>query len=205
MHSTTFTKTAQTPIRILEKKNALDLLVETLHNQSMNLLKATTVIALSMHVCLSSLHAQENPENILPDIERGRKAYQENCVSCHGMRGTADTAIAQSLATAPRSFADPKVQEKLNPLRAFEAVTQGVPASGMPPFHHLTKQERWDIAAYLFTMRMDFSMPTEPWPTMAWWESKTMSDIEIIDVLRKRGVPEKYIKKELNIIRFYPE
>lgn len=141
----------------------------------------------------------------IPSIENGKILYQTNCVSCHGSRGDADTVIAGTLKKPPRSFADPKVQESLTPQAAFEAMSEGRLESGMPPFQNLSIEERWDIAAYLFTLRTDFMEVDEPRPELMWGDSLKLSDLEITDMFRRRGVPEDTIPKELSIIRLFPQ
>lgn len=141
----------------------------------------------------------------VPSVVHGKKLYQEYCAICHGVNGDAQTTLAQSLSTPPRSFYDPKVHETLTPATAFEAMTTGRKDSGMPAFTHLTPHQRWCIAAYLFTLRSDLTPTEDPRPELSWEESKHMSDMEIINMFRKRGVPENEIMTQLSLIRKYPQ
>jgi len=84
-------------------------------------------------------------------------------------------------------------------------MAEGRVKSGMPSFQHLTERQRWDIAAYLFTLQSNLTPINDPRPELTWEESKEKSNLEIKELFRKRGVPEDEIMTQLSLIRFYPQ
>lgn len=90
-----------------------------------------------------------------PRYAPGQSLYADNCASCHGTGGGADTAIARTLQPSPRNFLDDAVMTQLTPTRAFNALTDGVAGTAMPSFPQLSPSQRWDLAFYVFTLRFD--------------------------------------------------
>lgn len=88
-----------------------------------------------------------------PNYLEGKKLYQRDCVLCHAADGSGKTPMAQTLVPPPRSFLDPKIMETLTPFRAFNTMTLGLEGTAMVPFTHLTPDQRWDLAYYLFTLQ----------------------------------------------------
>lgn len=90
-----------------------------------------------------------------PSLEQGRQLYAVHCASCHGADGAADTPVARALDPAPRSFLDDEVMAGLSPVRAFNAITDGIEDTGMTSFGALAPSQRWSLAFFVFTMRHD--------------------------------------------------
>jgi|GEM_PF-2252593 len=141
----------------------------------------------------------------VPSVERGKTLYDNNCTVCHGIRGDGQTAAASALPVQPRAFSDPKLQEHLTPSAAFNTISRGKPSTGMPAFDTLSPQQRWDIAAYIFTLRIDFKDARIPRPELSWGQSKGKSDFQIAEIFRRRGVPEDYILGHVYKVRKFPE
>lgn len=145
-------------------------------------------------------------EDYVPSIENGKVLYQSNCSVCHGVRGDAQTAMSRVLVKKPRNFSDDKLQETLSPSYAFDAITEGRKESGMQPFGHLTIKERWDMAAYIFTLQEDFEQTDDPRPELMWWQSKDMTNLQIKELFFRRGVvDESEVMKQLSLIRRFPQ
>ncbi|MEZ4820523.1 MAG: cytochrome c [Bdellovibrionota bacterium] len=147
--------------------------------------------------------AQSSP--YVPSIENGKKLYEDNCTVCHGVQGDGKTAMATMLKKPPVSFLDPKIEESFTPQHAFDAMTEGRKDVGMQSFKNLSKKERWDLAAYVFTFRDQTLKVEDPRPELSWDESKLMSDSQIIELFRKRGLPEDKVIEQLTLIRSYPQ
>lgn len=98
---------------------------------------------------------------IPPNYLKGKQLYQRDCVLCHAADGSGKTRMAQTLVPPPRSFLDPKVMETLTPFRAFNTMTLGLEGTAMVPFTHLTPDQRWDLAYYLFTLQFSPDEATE--------------------------------------------
>lgn len=88
-----------------------------------------------------------------PMRERAARQYVQNCQPCHGARGGGDGPSAAQLKPRPRSFWDPHVMSSLSPVRAYNALTDGVPDTAMPTFRSFTAADRWGLAFYVLTLR----------------------------------------------------
>ena len=47
-------------------------------------------------------------------VKEAKKLYKENCVECHGVDGSANTARAKELKPPPSNFRDPSVMAALS-------------------------------------------------------------------------------------------
>ena len=88
-----------------------------------------------------------------PSMERAGSLFGSNCASCHGVHGGGDGPNAPTLRPRPRSFQDPETTATLSPVRAFNALSEGVPGTAMVAFSMLSEQERWSLAFYVMTLR----------------------------------------------------
>jgi len=87
-----------------------------------------------------------------PSYQVGKELYA-TCVQCHGATGKGDGALAHTLEPPPRDFTSPEVMNELSPVRAFNALTDGVEGTKMEPYQALSQSQRWSLAFYLFTLR----------------------------------------------------
>jgi high-affinity iron transporter len=97
-----------------------------------------------------------------PDPELARRLYSESCTPCHGAHGGGDGLRARELNPPPAKFTDPERMSTVAPYLFYNAITLGVPNTGMASFSDsLSDQERWDLAFYLWTfaLRRDQDMP----------------------------------------------
>lgn len=86
-------------------------------------------------------------------LERGRKLYEKQCAACHGAAGRADGRAAYLLDPKPRNFT--RVGFRListdNAVGTdddlFRTISRGIPGSSMPPWKHLTPDDRWALVA----------------------------------------------------------
>lgn len=90
---------------------------------------------------------------VVPDRERARALFSENCTKCHGARGMGDGPQAAELKIKPRNLTDPEVADALTTRRIFNALTDGVAESDMPRFDLLSVDDRWGIAVFVQTLR----------------------------------------------------
>lgn len=74
----------------------------------------------------------------------GAKLYARECASCHGVKGT-------GLGKAP-SLNRADVYQA-NPGALFWVLRNGSVHTGMPSFAHLPAPQRWQIVAYLQSLR----------------------------------------------------
>lgn len=86
-----------------------------------------------------------NPLGSSPEVAAaGRTLYNHNCTNCHGLDATAGDR-APALA-AQRSYNRTSDQD------LFDAVTKGIPGTGMPAMG-LSADDSWRIVAYIRSLR----------------------------------------------------
>ncbi|MGK3982767.1 c-type cytochrome [Sorangium sp. So ce136] len=127
-----------------------------------------------------------------PDAERGAALYQENCASCHGPTGHADTKRAASLIPHPANFHDAAVAEQLAPMAVESTVRFGVNGTAMVPFTFLTASERWDLAFHVAGLHHPQpNAPPRPLdlPGYSVVELAVRSDGDLRAELSARGIP----------------
>lgn len=103
-------------------------------------------------ILVTGYHVQLGP-SLSPSLERARVLFAQSCATCHGASGGGDGPGAAALRPPPRSFRDPETIRMLSPVRAFSALTDGVPGTAMVAFTALPDQDRWSLAFYIMTLR----------------------------------------------------
>ncbi len=88
-----------------------------------------------------------------PDLQAGEAIYQSKCADCHGPEGKGDGRLAGQLPKPPTSFVDSDTTANASPADWFLIVTQGRMESLMPAFASLSEASRWDVVAYITTLR----------------------------------------------------
>lgn len=76
-----------------------------------------------------------------PSSAAGEKTFASTCAGCHGLDG-------QGSERAPNIVKNPKVQN-LSDARVYAIISNGIPGTGMPPFHTLTDEKVREIVSYL--------------------------------------------------------
>ena len=88
-----------------------------------------------------------------PSAQRGAPIYQENCASCHGAHGDGQGADAGRLERKPANFTDPEFMRGETPYDFFHVISVGKRGAAMPAWGEvLTRQERWDVISYIFSL-----------------------------------------------------
>jgi high-affinity iron transporter len=82
----------------------------------------------------------------VPDLERGARLYAENCASCHGATGFADTATARQLNPRPIAFADRDRARHRSLFGLYQVISQGLEGTPMASWSQLPSQDRWALA-----------------------------------------------------------
>lgn len=91
-----------------------------------------------------------------PDAAEGLALYNERCVVCHGPLGAGDGEQALASGLEPRNFIDPAYRLVAEPQLMFDVITNGVMASGMPPFgpvssNPLSEDDIWNLIAAVYS------------------------------------------------------
>lgn len=86
----------------------------------------------------------------------GKILYTENCLTCHGEKGTGDGPAALYLFPKPRNFTTGSFKLRSTPTGQLptdedllKTVTNGIPGSAMPSFSFLAEDERKQLVNYL--------------------------------------------------------
>jgi len=90
----------------------------------------------------------------LPSAAAGARLYRRSCASCHGASGAGDGPAAEGLRPPPSDLTGPARSAEATPARDFQVVTLGIPATSMEPWGgRLPVEQRWDVVAYVQTLR----------------------------------------------------
>jgi high-affinity iron transporter len=81
-----------------------------------------------------------------PDLSRGAQLFQQNCASCHGAKGDANTPMARQLDPPPIAFADRDRAGQRSPFALYQVINQGIEGTAMQSFAHLPDQDKWALA-----------------------------------------------------------
>lgn len=82
-------------------------------------------------------------------LARGKTAFTDNCVSCHGTGGKGDGPMSGMLKERPADLSNAAFVGALTDGEIFWAITKGMPPV-MPPFESKLKNpERWSLVHYL--------------------------------------------------------
>lgn len=88
-------------------------------------------------------------------FSQGEILYQKQCSVCHGLEGKGDGKAAYLLYPKPRNFVEDKFRliSTTNQIATdedlFRVITKGMAGSSMPPWEHLSEQDRWALVYYV--------------------------------------------------------
>ena len=88
------------------------------------------------------------------DLAAGRRLYARNCASCHGDQGMGNGPGAAGMIPAPPAVGSAEQMHDVSPALMYRVVTVGIAGTPMISWSNtLTSDERWDIVAYLTSLR----------------------------------------------------
>jgi high-affinity iron transporter len=88
------------------------------------------------------------------DLAAGRRLYTKNCASCHGDDGMGNGPAARGMNPVPPALGSAELMHDVSPARMYRVVTVGIAGTPMVSWSNaLTSDERWDIVAYLTSLR----------------------------------------------------
>jgi high-affinity iron transporter len=88
------------------------------------------------------------PDSV-PDLARGGLLYAQNCASCHGAAGAADTEAGRALDPPAIAFTDRDRARQRSLFALFQVIGQGLEGTGMQSYAHLSGDDRWALAFYV--------------------------------------------------------
>jgi mono/diheme cytochrome c family protein len=92
------------------------------------------------------------PNGLKGDAARGRKFYDANCATCHGVKGDAQGPRAYFINPKPRNFLEPASRAQLNRPALYAAIYAGKRGTEMPAWRSvIDDQTMADVAEYVFT------------------------------------------------------
>ncbi len=160
-------------------------------------LKVADAMRAAREVLIRGYDVQLAP-SLPPSAERGRELFGQVCATCHGASGGGDGPAAASLQPRPRSFRDPAVTATLSPVRAFSAISDGVPGTAMVGFSAMPDADRWSLAFYVTGIHYDPSLAqqgrqrVDSLPALAALDYTTLADLRDVDLeqrVRAQNVP----------------
>jgi high-affinity iron transporter len=81
-----------------------------------------------------------------PDLARGAALYSQNCASCHGLDGKADTPMSEGMDPPPIAFADRARAAERSVFGLYQVIDQGLEGTAMGSFGHLPAEDKWALA-----------------------------------------------------------
>ena len=85
-------------------------------------------------------------------LSQGKKLYEQNCATCHGLKGDGKGQLGVSLKPPPSDFTKPFNQwafGKGDLTKVFDVTTKGIPNTSMVKWDQLSEQERWALVYYV--------------------------------------------------------
>ena len=98
---------------------------------------------------------------LAPDPQSGASIYVEECAPCHGLQGGGDGPQATQLTISVAALNAPEMARQATLAEWYTLVSEGDLERSMPPFTHLTDRQKWDVAAYAYTLSVSTEMLTQ--------------------------------------------
>ncbi|PZU79600.1 MAG: iron permease [Sphingomonas sp.] len=96
-----------------------------------------------------------------PDFARGQTLFNQNCASCHGMKGDGKGPKSVGLDPPPIAFIDEARARERSTFAFFQVLEQGIDGTSMVSFADRPPQDRWDLALYAGTFAFPASKVAE--------------------------------------------
>jgi high-affinity iron transporter len=82
----------------------------------------------------------------------GKRLFEQNCATCHGLKGDGKGAAGIALTPKPADFALPLKNwpnTKGDPEKIFQVISKGVSNSAMIGWSQLSEKEKWGLVYYV--------------------------------------------------------
>jgi high-affinity iron transporter len=88
------------------------------------------------------------------DLAEGKAIYERSCASCHGALGRGDGEAARGMNPPPPAIGTREAMHDVSPALMYRIVSVGIAGTPMTGWaDHLTADERWNVVAYLNSLR----------------------------------------------------
>jgi mono/diheme cytochrome c family protein len=81
-------------------------------------------------------------------IGEGKKVFQLNCATCHGVTGTGDGPASTALNPKPANFVKGKFKYGTSDVQLFKTISGGISGSAMPPWKGTLTDEQINHVIY---------------------------------------------------------
>lgn len=88
-------------------------------------------------------------------LEKGKKLFAENCLTCHGEKGAGDGPAGQYLNPKPRHLGTDTYKNGDTKEKIFETLTNGLKGTTMASYAHLKEPDRRALADYVVYLRKE--------------------------------------------------
>ena len=83
-------------------------------------------------------------------IAKGKQAYINFCIHCHGIYHDGNGTVGQSFVPLPGDLRETRVQSTLSPGKLFHEISYGIPGGRQPPLASTVSiADRWRVIAYV--------------------------------------------------------
>jgi len=91
------------------------------------------------------------PNNLVGDAAKGKRFFDKNCATCHGVKGNGEGPRAFFNYPKPRNFLTPESHTLFNRPALFRSISNGKPGTVMPAWSKvLSDQEIADVGEHVF-------------------------------------------------------
>jgi len=129
-----------------------------------------------------------------PDLARGARLYGENCASCHGATGNADTPMARQLDPPPIAFTDRARASERSLFALYQVIDQGLEGTAMRSFRQLPPEDRWALAFHAGRFAYPDSLAEEG---RRLWESDAALRARIPDLERLTSLTPATLARDI--------
>lgn len=99
---------------------------------------------------LSKAIAKSSNKVDIKILEQGKKVFEENCQSCHGVNGDGEGPASVAIKDPkPRDFTTGVFKYGSSDEEIFKTISNGVPGTAMPPWSSLNKNDRKAVILYI--------------------------------------------------------
>lgn len=87
--------------------------------------------------------------------QRGRTIFQSKCALCHGAKADGNGARSKGLSRRAANFNNPEWRASTTPRELFRILSEGKRGTSMPAWPTLSKEQKWDVIAYVLSVAED--------------------------------------------------
>lgn len=107
---------------------------------------------LAVALCCSAAFAAP-PAKDKALLDKGKAAFNVNCVACHGEKGDGTGPAAAALNPKPRNYTTEAFKQGEKPEDVFKSITEGVKGTQMVAFNYLPEVDRWAMAYWVLELK----------------------------------------------------